>query len=430
MITRKPFKKREESMSSPLIKEIIFCRHDTLKDRANLLKPIIISTILALVITTIGSQIFGQDLIVKELLIFLLSLIFSHFLLKKIYKNPVLFIPSLTLVILSTISMIESPQSTKWLILQLFSLIVINIIGSTRCNAMMFFLISISTIIPFTNGLDVNSFISSQLILFAIFPTMLYSSYHRTIQTIEKINNIQQLHDLEIEIIKREQFSQLAKISSIIAHEVNNALAVLNGNLMLLKIKFPDAEKSIIKAEKSSERIQYIVSLVKTKSFPVQETKEFNLSQAIKDEIMFLKLSTKNDSIEFDIDHVEENIHIFANETEIIQIFSNLVSNSVSALKDDPFINKVRLIKIYLNSLENNINLKVEDNGCGIPEKYKENIFKEGFTSKPKGEGTGLGLYLIKKLTEKYHGSINFTSSSMGTCFSVTFPKFNKGDDN
>ena len=259
---------------------------------------------------------------------------------------------------------------------------------------------------------------------------MLYSSYYRTIQTIEKINNIEQLHNLEIEIIKREQFSQLAKISTTIAHEVNNVLAILNGNLMLLKIKFPEAERSIVMAEKSSERIQNIVSLVKAKSFPVQEIKEFNLSQAITDEINFLKLSTKNDFIEFDIGHVEENVCLFANETEIIQVFSNLVSNSVSELKNVPLSNKERLIKICLESRDNNIHLKVEDNGSGIPEKYRDNIFKEGFTSKSKGEGTGLGLYLIKKITEKYNGAINFTSSPQGTCFTVTLPQLKNHEEN
>ncbi len=385
----------------------------------------------ALVITAVLGQMFVQDLLVKELFIFLISLFLSKFLLKKIYRNPILFIPSLTLLILSVIAMSESPQSNKWLILQLFSLIVINVIGSTRCNAMMFFLISISSIIPYANGLEISRFMSSQLILFAIFPTMLYSSYYRSIQTIEKINNIKQLHDLEIEIIKREQFSQLAKISSIIAHEVNNALSILNGNLMILKMKFPDAVEGIAMAQKSSDRIQYIVSLVKMKSFPAQENKEFNLSQAIKDEINFLKLSTKNYSIEFDISLVEENVSLFANETEIIQIFSNLVSNSVSELKNVSFSNKARLIKIYLEDQGKNINLKVEDNGSGIPENFRDNIFKEGFTSKPKGEGTGLGLYLIKKITEKYNGSINFTTSSIGTCFTVTLPHLKKhnGDE-
>ena len=193
---------------------------------------------------------------------------------------------------------------------------------------------------------------------------------------------------------------------------------------MLLKINFPDAEESIVKAEKSCERIHHIVSLVKSKSFPAQETKEFNLSQAIKDEVMFLKLSTKIHSIEFDISHIKENVNIFANETEIIQVFSNLVSNSISALRDVPLSNQVRLIKIYLEELENKVHLKVEDNGNGIPEKFQENIFNQGFTTKPKGEGTGLGLYLIKKITEKYNGTIKFTSSAAGTCFTVTLPKF------
>lgn len=409
-------------MESALIKEIIFCQHDTLKDRANLLRPMIVSTFVALAITSFCSLVFGLDVLVKELIVFLAILIVTSFLIKKFYKNPILFLPSLSLLVLSLFAMIESPESNKWLILQVFSLIVINIIGSTRCNAMMFLLISLSSIILHLNGIKTSGFISSQLVLFAIFPTMLFSSYYRSVQSIEKLNNIQQLHNLELEIIKREKFAELAKISSVIAHEVNNALATLNGNLMLLKANFPNAEAEVTKAEKCCERIYQIVSLIKMKSFPVQATKQFNLSDAIKDEVMFLKLSAKKYWIEFDTTRVNEGISFFANETELIQVFTNLVSNSVSALKDMPFRNSGKLIKIVLDSDGHKITLQVEDNGIGIPETNRDKIFQEGFTTKEKGEGTGLGLYLVKKIVEKYHGSINLTSSTEGTCFTITLP--------
>lgn len=409
-------------MTSALIKEIIFCRHDTLKERASLLRPMIISTSAALAITALGWVFIGIDVLVKELFVFLLTLFGTNLLIKKFYKNPILFLPSLCLLILSLISLAESPESNKWLILQVFSLIVINIMGSTRCNAIMFFLISTSSLVLYLNGIESKGFLSSQLVLFTIFPTMIYSSYYRTVQSIEKLDNVQQLHNLEIEVIKRDKFAQLANISSLIAHEVNNALAALNGNLMLMRINFPDAEHSITKAEKSSERIHQIVSLIKMKSFPVRDTIKFNLSQSIKDEVMFLKIASKKDGIEFDTDQVKEDISLFANETELIQVFTNLVSNSVSVLKKMPFRSNGSLIKIHLESDGKEVTLQVEDNGPGIPEEYRDKIFQEGFTTKGKGEGTGLGLYLVKRIIEKYHGSINFTTSSTGTCFKVTLP--------
>ncbi len=409
-------------MASALIKEIIFCQHDTLKDRANLLRPMIVSTSVAVAITSFCSVVFSLDVLVKELLIFLAVLFVTSFLIKKFYKNPILFLPSLSLLALSLFAMIESPESNNWLILQVFSLIVINFIGSTRCNAMMFLLILLSSIILHLNGLKASGFMSSQLVLFAIFPTMLFSSYYRSVQSIEKLNNIQQLHNLELEILKREKFAELAKISSVIAHEVNNALTTLNGNLILFKTKYPDAEKEITKAEKSCDRIYQIVSLIKMKSFPVQATKQFNLSEAIKDEVKFLKLSAKQYWIEFDATRVKDGISIVANETELIQVFTNLVSNSVSALKDMPFRDTGRLIKILLDSDGYKITLQVEDNGIGISKTDSDKIFKEGFTTKEKGEGTGLGLFLVKKIVEKYHGSISFTSSSGGTCFTITLP--------
>ncbi|NJK76282.1 MAG: HAMP domain-containing histidine kinase [Oscillatoriales cyanobacterium RU_3_3] len=69
-----------------------------------------------------------------------------------------------------------------------------------------------------------------------------------------------------------------------------------------------------------------------------------------------------------------------------------------------------------------NIVVEVTDSGCGIVPGIQEQIFQPFFTTKPAGESSGLGLYIVKKIIEKHQGTITFASVSGKTTFTVTLP--------
>ena len=75
-----------------------------------------------------------------------------------------------------------------------------------------------------------------------------------------------------------------------------------------------------------------------------------------------------------------------------------------------------------LESNENLILVTVEDNGPGIPEENQPKIFEPFFTTKASGEGSGLGLYLSKKIIQRHKGEISFQSSPGKTLFSIKLP--------
>jgi signal transduction histidine kinase len=98
------------------------------------------------------------------------------------------------------------------------------------------------------------------------------------------------------------------------------------------------------------------------------------------------------------------------------QIFYNLIDNSVK------YGEKVNQITISCKHMENNLKLIFNDNGIGIPKAKKEKIFHEGY-----GEGSGYGLYLIRKICEVYNWTIQETGEyGKGAQFTITIPRTNE----
>lgn len=96
----------------------------------------------------------------------------------------------------------------------------------------------------------------------------------------------------------------------------------------------------------------------------------------------------------------------------------NLVSNSKDAFIENS--TKNRTIVYNVESKDNNVILKVSDNAGGIPKEIIENIFDANFTTK--GIGTGIGLYMTKKIVNKFNGKIRACNHDDGTCFEIILP--------
>ena len=99
------------------------------------------------------------------------------------------------------------------------------------------------------------------------------------------------------------------------------------------------------------------------------------------------------------------------------QVFMNILMNALQSIKDTGTIT-IRTFK-----KDNNIVVEIQDTGSGIPKENLENIFEFGFTTKKRGEGTGLGLALVKKIIKEHKGKIEVESElGKGTTFSVYLP--------
>jgi signal transduction histidine kinase len=133
------------------------------------------------------------------------------------------------------------------------------------------------------------------------------------------------------------------------------------------------------------------------------------------------------------IKNYEEIPHIYCYIDELNQIWTNLIHNSIQAMNGEGKIT----IEIHINSSIPNdmkidfrdssyngqyISTSIEDNGPGIPSEIQTKIFDAFFTTKPSGEGSGLGLHIISKILEKHKGALSLYSEPGKTQFVIHIP--------
>ncbi|PLX27075.1 hypothetical protein C0583_05010 [Candidatus Parcubacteria bacterium] len=119
---------------------------------------------------------------------------------------------------------------------------------------------------------------------------------------------------------------------------------------------------------------------------------------------------------------IEDNIFLFGNSSEIEELITNLVSNSVKYKKP----NQDNIISLILSKNKNKVEVLVSDTGLGISEDDQKHLFERFFRGeKDKSvnvQGTGLGLVIVKKIVEAHNGSIEVHSKKgKGTEFKITF---------
>lgn len=101
---------------------------------------------------------------------------------------------------------------------------------------------------------------------------------------------------------------------------------------------------------------------------------------------------------------------------ELTQVWSNLISNAIQAM------NGRGRLEIVILEQENQVIVKIIDSGQGIPADIQAKIFEPFFTTKSMGEGSGLGLDIVRKIVDKHHGKVEFDTQAGKTTFKVCLP--------
>jgi PAS domain S-box-containing protein len=250
--------------------------------------------------------------------------------------------------------------------------------------------------------------------------------------------DVTQQLQLEDQVRQTQKLEAIGTLAGGIAHDFNNILGGIMGYSELALSQLPDTDGRQIKmylreALNSAERAKSLVKQILTFSRKVdQERKPVQVGLVVKEVCKLLRASLPA-TIELRQSLKDLEALVMGDPTQIYQIVMNLSTNAHHAMRETGGVLEIGLCKVDLGydslllypELQQGTYLKltVSDTGCGIKQEHLKNIFDPYFTTKEKGEGTGLGLAVVDGIVKSHGGEIKvFSTEGEGTTFEVLFP--------
>ncbi|MCX8022017.1 MAG: ATP-binding protein [Syntrophorhabdaceae bacterium] len=244
----------------------------------------------------------------------------------------------------------------------------------------------------------------------------------------EKLKEIrkkdERIRDFANELIRANKLSVMGELAGSIAHEIKNPLISIQGFAKRI-VKTEDIEKikkyaRLIDSE-SGRLSNVLVKLLEFSRMDEPEKVPININEVVDDTVLFMEhYLTRFKNIEVILDKGENLPPILADKIHIQQALVNIMMNAAQAMP------KGGAIKIKTGEEEGYVYVSVTDKGTGIKPEDMERLFDPFFTTKKKGEGTGLGLSLVKRLVDAHKGKIHVESKlGEGSTFKILIPHEN-----
>jgi signal transduction histidine kinase/ActR/RegA family two-component response regulator len=250
------------------------------------------------------------------------------------------------------------------------------------------------------------------------------------INTIAFLKDITEKRRMEEQLLQSEKLRALGEMASGVAHDFNNALAIILGNVQLLLYTAQDQElretlKTVEKVAKdSAQTVRRLQNFNKKKGF--EEFFKVDLNAIIRDAVEITKPKWK-DVVQRKGIHIEMILNfeevplVAANASELREVITNMIFNAIEAMKEGG------KIEIRTFRRKDKVYIQISDTGMGMSDEVRKKIFEPFFTTKP-FTNTGLGLSMSYGIIKRFGGEIEVEAKEgIGTTFTITLPVGIKG---
>jgi PAS domain S-box-containing protein len=254
----------------------------------------------------------------------------------------------------------------------------------------------------------------------------------RPVRLVGSVRDISDRKRAEEEVVRQrdalfqnEKMAMFGSLLAGVAHELNNPLSVVIGQIVLLQQTVNDPAV-IARAERIRHATDRCARIVRTFLAMARqrhaEPKPVSMNAIVEMAVELLAYQLRSANIRVELDLADHLPTVAADADQIHQVLTNLIVNARQALIAAAAPRRIRIATRF-DRAARQVEVSVMDNGPGVPEEIRKRIFEPFFTTKPVGEGTGIGLALCSSIVRVHGGRIDVSDSpDGGAAFTIALP--------
>jgi two-component system NtrC family sensor kinase len=237
----------------------------------------------------------------------------------------------------------------------------------------------------------------------------------------ERLRIERELQKMQEALLQSEKLAAMGRLTSQIAHELNNPIYGIMNTLELLKTEIPPESKrrrilelSLSETQRLAEMLRNMLSFSKPEE---EKRRPVKINELVEGILLMMEKQMKEANIKMET-HFDDGIpEVMASTNQMRQVLLNMFKNAKEAMPKGGTL-------IIRTSRENNkVLIHIQDTGVGIPEEIRNRIFEAFFTTKQKVKGVGLGLSVCYGIIKDHGGEIKVESEEgIGTTFTISLP--------
>jgi two-component system NtrC family sensor kinase len=237
----------------------------------------------------------------------------------------------------------------------------------------------------------------------------------------ERLRMERELQKTQQALLQSEKLAAMGRLTSQIAHELNNPIYGIMNTLELLKTEIPPESKrrkilelSLSETQRLAEMLRSMLSFSKPEE---EKRRPVKMNDLIGGILLVMDKQMKESNIKVETAFDDEIPEIMASTNQMRQVLLNIFKNAKEAMP------KGGILTVRTNRENRHVLIHIQDTGVGIPEGIRNKIFEAFFTTKQKVKGVGLGLSVCYGIVKDHGGEIRVESEEgKGTTFTICLP--------